>query len=194
MGSILTPGWSHQELPSCAASECVFTRRCRSTWNTYGYSDGLDRNSLGTVCINSHDTILSLYFQIIWTVRIFRGNICDPVSVAVKVIQNSIDPFACIFCISVSGWVNVSHKVLGITYKHPSCGVFTTGIQITVYTVFLPELVCQRCIISQIVPAVIILSPSTLIQSTCSTCQIQFFLVTDHCILVHFSFMGCCRR
>ena len=110
MRSILSPGISHQRLPSGAAAkpECTYRGRCLRKANRN--TDTLHRN--GTVgIINRHNTVHTVYCHRIWSCHTV-SHIIDPVTVCIKVIAQAIDHTGCILHKAFLRWVNIPNQIL----------------------------------------------------------------------------------
>ena len=67
MCSVLSPGRSHQRLPSQTAAQSVCTIPCRCSGKTYRNADRLNRNGLAAICVYSHNTVGLVNLQVIWS-------------------------------------------------------------------------------------------------------------------------------
>ena len=122
VSSILSPGRSHQWLPSQTASQCISTSPCRCSGKSNRNSDSLNRNCLAGIGIYSHNSINSVNFHIIWSF-VNRRYIITTISVLIKVVKFSIDPTTCICQIFISGTrINIFYFIVIITDNYPACG------------------------------------------------------------------------
>ena len=160
MCSILSPGRSHQWLPSQTAGQSVCTIPCRCSGETYRNTDCLNRNGLATICVYSHNTVGLINLQVIWS-SVNTGNIITAVTILIKVIQFSIDPSACIGQIlGTAVRIDIFDLIIVIADDHPAGGKTSLAVQITIYGTTLHGFICHNGIVLQIVPVFTYLLPA----------------------------------
>ena len=188
MRSILSPGRSHKQLPAIRSGNLKCSNLCRSLRKTNRYTDRFDRNFFAAVCVNRHNSVHAITFQIILTAFEFTCSVIDTVSILVKTIVYSINCFGCILHQASGLRIHITNPIFRVVYNDPLSCKFSALVKTSICTVcILDIIISQRCAVFEVIFSSMDCSPSVCSQISLASCIIIFIIILDPSSLIHFS-------